>query len=273
MEKLIIPKFNAEEHTYHSELGYYTPVSNVVKHFTEPFDKEFWSDYKAIEKVIIDNFGVDSWSDTKKRFGINKVSEYFHRTLKNPMLQVQYDIALSEILNQWKNKNAESIEYGNRVHQTKENLVQEKVAYSQVLSNKNHKTIIETLLPSEYPDGVYTEMRIWSNKYMICGTSDKVKIETIGNIRFVDIHDYKSNEKLDMTAYKGKKMKSPFTYFEDCKFGHYQLQLNIYGWLLTQWGFVVRDMTIEHTRTNQIYLVNNVIGDIEKGIKIYKQAA
>ena len=47
--------FNEESHIYWDETNEndkYTSVTTLIHKFTQPFDKDFWSGYKALEKLI-----------------------------------------------------------------------------------------------------------------------------------------------------------------------------------------------------------------------------
>lgn len=82
---------------------------------------------------------------------------------------------------------------------------------------------------------IYPEKMIWSKKYKICGTADIVHVQD----NKINIKDYKTNKKLDFVAYdhpyKGKeKMKFPLSHLDACNFNTYQLQLNLYMFMLLQ---------------------------------------
>lgn len=270
MNNVIIPTFNEAEHSYyHPERGYYTPVSTFVSSFHDEFDKNYWSDYKAIERVLVERYGVNYWLDYKKKVGYENVINSFKQTLNNSILNPVFIQYKEDILKEWAEENKSSIEKGNRTHKIKEGEVEEEVSVSQPLtSSKNPE--LEFMLPSELPDGVYTERRVWSNDYMVCGTIDKLIIETVGTIRYADVHDYKSNKELKRESFKHKKMKAPFNDLDDCNFNHYQVQLNTYQWLLKSWGFVPRNTTIEHTTTNSILRVALFVNKIDNAVKQFK---
>lgn len=47
--------FNEESHIYWDETNEndkYTSVTTLIHKFTQPFNKDFWSGYKALEKLI-----------------------------------------------------------------------------------------------------------------------------------------------------------------------------------------------------------------------------
>lgn len=96
---------------------------------------------------------------------------------------------------------------------------------------------------------VYPEKMIWSKKYGICGQADLVQV--VDNKIY--IKDYKTNKKLDFESFNhprtGKeKLKSPLTHLDCCNFNIYQLQLNLYMYMLLQQNrhLKIGDMTIIH---------------------------
>lgn len=101
------------------------------------------------------------------------------------------------------------------------------------------------------PDGKYSELILWNDKYGVSGTSDIVIIETDGNIRYVDVDDWKTNKKLNRRGFgweKGrpKMMKYPLHHLEECELTTYSLQLSLYTWMLEEMGFTPRYRRLYH---------------------------
>ena len=44
-------KYSDAEHVYWDDEGNYISVTTLIGHYCQPFDKEFWSSYKALEKL------------------------------------------------------------------------------------------------------------------------------------------------------------------------------------------------------------------------------
>ena len=44
--------YNDEKHMYWDENGVYVSVTTLIGKFCQDFDKEFWSGYKALEKML-----------------------------------------------------------------------------------------------------------------------------------------------------------------------------------------------------------------------------
>ena len=57
--------FAEKEHIYWDQTNpnaKYVSVTTLIHSFTQPFDKEFWSAYKALEKIL----DAESWKILKK---------------------------------------------------------------------------------------------------------------------------------------------------------------------------------------------------------------
>lgn len=104
---------------------------------------------------------------------------------------------------------------------------------------------------SELEDGLYPELLLWNDEYQIAGQGDEPYIESIGLKRYVDIKDFKTNKEIKMESYKDWKkgyqmMQGPLKHLQCCTYTHYQLQLSLYGWMLEQHGYIVRNLIVEH---------------------------
>ena len=85
-------------------------------------------------------------------------------------------------------------------------------------------------------NSVYVEKMIWSKIHKLCGTADLVEVVD----GYIHIKDYKTNEKIPFESYrdpktrKTKRLLSPLKHLDDCKGNLYQLQLNMYMYMLLQ---------------------------------------
>ena len=112
--------FNEENHTYWNENDNdkYVSVTTLIERFTQPFDKNFWSAYKALEKLI----PADNWKIEKKvLLNVKKFNK--------EILDI-YDISVNmfnktqqDILDEWEQTNRESCERGTLIHSKLEHSV------------------------------------------------------------------------------------------------------------------------------------------------------
>lgn len=125
MENLTIDKqngnigFNEEFHRYVDLTNptiKFTSVTTMIEKFGQPFDKEFWSAYKALEKLL----DADSWKLEKKSLLSTKkfdpVILELHNITENDFNKIQ-----QEILDSWDEENRRSCERGTKIHSELEN--------------------------------------------------------------------------------------------------------------------------------------------------------
>lgn len=80
----------------------------------------------------------------------------------------------------------------------------------------------------------YQEMVLYSNRYKVAGTADKVCIRS--NRRdssIIDIYDYKTGKE-SYSAETKKYYLKPLEYLEDCNYSHDCLQLSSYAFMLEE---------------------------------------
>lgn len=261
------PIFDERLHTYtNQKYGYsYTPVSTLVGKYKEPFDTVYWSLYNAGRRILgITDDNKSDYSKIMMKHGLN----FSNKTLEN--LQSSLKLVLKDDFRflldtqnteqkNWKEKTLASTTAGTREHKRREEVLVNTGLDISIhgLNIPVRKIVdeIEDLFSLE--DGTYPELMIWHNGYKISGISDKVTIETIGAIRFIDIDDYKTNEKIDTQSYcnkttgEFKKMLYPVNNLMCCNYIHYSLQLSIYAYLLECFGFVVRNIKFTHLPFNE----------------------
>lgn len=157
-------------------------------------------------------------------------------------------------LSYWKQLNEDSLERGDGIHSLREEIVNNRsidVINGKPLRVQNADMFPEDLPLYNYPDGIYTELPICHHGYRIAGKPDKFAFETIGNIRYVDIDDYKTNKKLRTHSFRNadgtyQMMKRPLQHLMDCEMVHYTLQLSIYALMFKYHGFTPRYMKLIH---------------------------
>lgn len=145
------------------------------------------------------------------------------------------NITKEELQAQWAHKRDAAAARGTAYHKMKED---------ELLASTDLKVIgyhTDSNLTKEDPtmlledNTTYVEKMIWSKRFRVCGTADLVEVVE-GKI---NIKDYKTNEKLDFESYKhwrdgSKRLLFPVQHLDDCNFNHYQLQVNLYMYMLLQ---------------------------------------
>lgn len=157
---------------------------------------------------------------------------------------------------QWDTKRRTSLLRGDTVHSRQEEFLNTRMidkVGSHILPVHNAERYPSQDYYDTLPDGVWPELKLWSHTWMIAGRADKVILRTdpSTSIRYADIVDYKSNEKIQQVSYQFrdgsyKWMKPPVGNLMDCNFWHYTLQLSLYMFMLETMGFTPGTITILH---------------------------
>lgn len=269
MENLDSVTFFEEGHKYTNESGeFYISGTTLLGKYKAPYDGEFWSKYKAIERTIIELAGEAYYTNWKQKIGgfmnVNKAFDAIAREDSKALVQ-KHTI---EVLQEWEYEKTIAGTNGSNFHYSKEEewaaadkhfdgVIDKKWYNLGIQQDKNGKNRVPSLLE----DGVYSEMILWLNDIKLAGAADIIYIETIDGIRYVDIDDYKTNKKVDTSGFMGAKMNYPVNHLEDCNFQHYELQMSLYCYMLELNGFTIRHLNFQHwknigTKENPSYEFN-----------------
>ena len=253
----------------------YISVTTLIEKYGKPFDREFVSKYKALERLL-------SASDWKKEKG----GIWKNHKIPKDFLEV-YNISESElnkvqqdILDEWTKVNKEACERGTKIHSQLENsfyksgsnITLKKFGIGGKFECKKDYTDLDL----EY--GIYPE-------YLIYYDNPKIDLHIAGQIDLIVkncnniwIIDHKSNAKIDLKGFYNSatrstdKMLYPLTSLDECNFNHYQLQLSTYAWMLQKINpdFVIKGLMLnhyDHDGNNTIYNCSYLKDDVEKMLK------
>lgn len=273
--------FTNESHTYWNvnDNKKYISVTTLIHRYTQEFDKEFWSSYKALEKLL----PKDSWNIEKKSLlntkKFNKDLLEIYNISENDFNKIQ-----QEILDAWDEENRKSCERGTKIHEEIENSFYKNPKDISLqkfgLGGKFECKKDYTELDLEY--GVYPEYLIYRESedgiLRIAGQVDLI-IKSGNNIVIVD---HKSNKKIDLkSGYNTQtkstsKMKYPLNNLDDANFYHYTLQLSTYAWMLQKINpnFVIKDLILnhyDHNGNNTLYHCDYLKKDVERMLYHYKK--
>jgi hypothetical protein len=267
MSKIV---FTEKEHKYKNRKTnkLYQSVTSIISKYEPKMDVEYWSKYKAYE-ALLPNFDALKTAVNGPRD--SRLFEICARYIDDiDMLEKQ-----NQIKKEWKDNNKAAISKGNKYHTAREKRSlsvgveinpftgkEFTVFVRKSVKNADNYSLSEDL--SVLEDGYYPELLIWNDKYKIAGQSDRVFIETIDGVRYVDIDDYKTNSKIT-TSNKFQTLLPPLNHLPDSKFHKYSLQVSMYGWMMEQFGFKVRNTSFHHF--NQMYKTEYMKSDIEKILK------
>lgn len=110
--------FENESHTYWNveDNKQYISVTTLIHRYTQEFDKNFWSAYKALEKLL----SKESWAIEKKSL-LN--TKKFNKEILNiyNISELEFNKAQQGILDAWDEENRKSCERGTKIHSDIEN--------------------------------------------------------------------------------------------------------------------------------------------------------
>ena len=257
----------------------FTSVTTIIEKFGQPFDKEFWSAYKALEKLL----SADAWK-------IEKPSLLKSKKFDKSLLEL-HDISENDfnreqqaILDSWDEENRKSCERGTKIHADFENSFYKKnknidISKFQIGGKFECRKDYTDL---DLENAVYPE-------YLIHRVSPDGKLCIAGQIDLlvkkgnnIIVGDYKTNKEIKMKSFfdsktkSSVKMKFPLNNLDDTNYWHYCLQLSTYAWMLQKLNpdFVIEDLVmihIDHKDKMTIYHLPYLKNEVEKMLAFYKK--
>lgn len=288
MENLTIDKkngnigFNEEFHKYVDLTDpsiKFTSVTTMIEKFAQPFDKDFWSAYKALEKLL----DADSWKLEKKTLLATKKFDpailELHDITENDFNKAQQDI-----LDAWDAENRRSCERGTKIHAELENSMYKakkdiSLAKYQI-GGKFECQKDRTELDLE--NAVYPE-------YLIHWDSPSGKLHVAGQIDLlvkkgnsICIGDYKTNKKIETKSFYNSKTKSsvkmqfPLNNLDDTNYWHYCLQLSTYAYIMESYNsdFTIEDLVLvhfDHEDNMTVYHLPYLKKEVERMLSFYEK--
>lgn len=273
--------YNDLEHKYWnvSDNSKYISVTTLIGKFEQPYDKEFWSKYKALERLL----NPDEWKLEKKNLlDTHKFKEEILDSYgidKNKFLSVQQDI-----LDEWDETNKQSCERGTKIHADLENFMYDtkhNISLAKYEIGGKFECIKgQTELTLE--NGIYPEYLIsWEDKDGIIKLAGQIDLLIIKGNSII-IGDYKTNKEIKLKSYfdsrtkKYTMMKYPLSNLQDCNYYHYNLQLSTYAWMINKKlpEYKIEDLVMIHFDHNDkmtIYHLPYLKDEVEKMLKFYKK--
>lgn len=253
----------------------YTSVTTLIEKYGQPFNSDFWSKYKALERLITpEEWKIEKKSLLKNKRWDNEILSAYNIDEKD------FNSTVQDILDEWQKENKTSCERGTKIHSILENQFYSKgkdISLNKFgIGGKFECKKNYTDLNLEY--GVYPE-------YLIYYDNSEIGLHIAGQIDLliksgndIIIGDHKTNKKIDLKGYfdtssrMTSKMKYPLTDLEDCNFNHYQLQLSTYAWMLQKLNpeFNIKRLFLnhyDHSGKNTIYECQYLKEDVEKMLK------
>lgn len=274
--------FEEEAHIYYDVTKpeqKFISVTTLIHSFTQPFDKEFWSAYKALEKLL----SKEDWAIEKKSLLNTKKFDKVLLELHN-ITEDEFNKEQQTILDMWGEENRNSCERGTRIHADLENSFYKKkkdidLSKYQIGGKfeciKDHNNL-------DLENGIYPE-------YLISRVSEDGKLRIAGQIDLlvkkgnkIIIGDWKTNKKIDLKSFfdsktkTSSKMKYPLNNLDDCNYNHYCLQLSTYAWMIQKLNpeFEIEDLVLvhfDHTDNMTVYHLPYLKDEVIKMLSFYKK--
>ena len=233
--------YNDAEHTYTNTntKRKYTSVTTLIHQYVPEFKGDYWSTYKAV-KDVIENKDPAMWYQYKRKAGgWEGVVKYYNKTKHtNKSLENAVSLRAAWYLDQWDRTRDHACELGSAIHAELEGAAyhSQQIKDETVVYDISQESILE--LQDFSSNRVYPELLIFNDEHLVAGQADKVFKQ--GN--YVDIHDYKTCKKIDLEGFRGETLLAPFTQIPNANYWIYNIQLSMYGWMLEQLGYTVRDL-------------------------------
>ena len=235
--------FNEELHLYWNTRNKdikYTSVTTLIQNYYEKFDEEFWSSYKAIERIV----GVDVFKGMSIKGMLLDVKKWDDKYLD--LIQIDKELFFKtkqDIKNEYKENKDKACEKGTAYHLMRENewYKDKKAKVSEYIESDDYFDVEKHNWDLNREKAVLPE-------YLVYYSSKDGLINLAGQIDLLvkdgnDIYvlDYKSNAKgiekkafFDRKKKQNKKMYYPINNLDDTTYNHYALQLSCYAFMLKQ---------------------------------------
>ena len=275
--------YSDEEHIYinKKDNSRYISVTTLIGKYSEEFDEEFWSSYKALEEII----DGGTFSVLKKALLANR--KFNPKILKK--FQIDEELFAQKkaaIVAQYDATRNEACEHGTAEHLRKElsfygkhDFDFGKYGYKDLSGEYDCKKNYYEL---DLERGVYPEFLIAvTSRDGILKVSGQIDC-LIKNGNEITILDWKTNKEIKKESFYNRStkqhqmMKFPLNNIQDSNYWHYALQLSLYAYLLQTLHpeFVIKGLKLIHIDREQNeteYEVPYLKDDVERMLKHYKR--
>lgn len=238
--------FFSDSHTYWHGDRQLKSMGKCLSKYQPPYNEDYWLTHTAFK----DLFG-DEYMEHYRSFGVmTPPAEELYLPFIRQISPTKFMECKKKWKDVWKRKNNEANFKGTRFHDEMEMECYLK-GYSEnrwdgqpyPVKKYEKEYPNESLMLDLYklPDGCYPELLVFDLKNGIAGQADLVYIETKGKNRYIDIDDYKTNEKKPAKS-SPERLWDPFEDFYNSKHQIYTFQMGGYAKLLERFGFIVRNV-------------------------------
>jgi len=272
MSKLL---FEEGPHKYTKNKKEYISVTTLIGKYKQKFRRNHWANWKTYCNLLGYKkvYSIIKKNDKEKASTLKLLEDFVHPD--------DFKAEKKKVLDSWEHERDKSIKRGNKYHNSKEqksiadgfeiNPFTEKETTTMVREKSSEKGVVTALKEDlwQLEDGYYPELLMGHDGIGLAGTADKVFIETVKGIRYVDIDDYKTNKVINEKSKYKRKMKGPVKHMDDCNYNHYRLQISLYAWILEEHGYTIRNTSFTHF--NKAYVFDYMKEEITSIISDYEE--
>lgn len=265
-------------------------MTTLVGKFKQKYQEKFWSVYTAVRRELqIDD--RKEFSALCKQHGFNFKRHDSFETQDERILFLKSCVGKlvdwnkvtnttsHEVKQEWKENKENACEVGTEFHEYKEEKayttgkeivgnLEVKLAVGNVSQGSKEVRYSKDLRNLE--DGYHPELLLYISSIILVGyeyscfltgQADKVFIETINGIRYVDIDDFKTYKKVVDSNFFNK-MEFPINHLDDCNVVHSSLQISGYARIMEEYGYVPRNLNFTHHDIKQLGMTKNINVDL-----------
>lgn len=242
--------FFKDDHSYWYNQRRLKSVGSVIKTVTPPFKEGYWLTHSVLKEAFGDEYKEHYRSFKQFAPPANKLFGPFI----SRMNASQFMNLKQKYRDQWDFKRSNSALLGTRFHDVKESghyesgeMINPWTGYKfpTIVFEKEYDNESLALNLFDLEDGGYSELLVFDLELGIAGQADQVFIETVRGKRYIDINDYKTNEKKPSKS-SPEYCLPPFENQYASTHFKYTLQIGSYAYLLERHGFIPRTIGYTH---------------------------
>lgn len=245
--------FEEKNHTYTCDGKKYKSVSHVFKTVQPHKDWDYIASRSALKMIL----GEDDYRDLLRKHKIKFDDINLIKILLPYTEQELFDETVKQLREEWRANGEVATTRGTAFHKKMELLDISNGYAINRYNNKKYTTQVfdktydnESLADNLYdlPDGYYPELLLFNHEKKMGGQADKVFIETVGNRRYIDIDDWKTDANIlkrpdfrhPVEGYQ--MLEEPCSHMYDTNYSAYTIKISMYAWMIEQFGFEIRSL-------------------------------
>jgi hypothetical protein len=193
---------------------------------------DYWVSYNLDDRFFRPDATTSATSLKKPYFEEFNKGLVAYQCSKNRKRPEYFGRKPAEIIAEWDRKNGEASELGTRMHEQ----IEFYLDHGELPPKPYSPAFQQFLDWAETADlkPFRTEMMVFTDaKTRVSGSVDLVEVvKAEGDTLVLRLRDWKRSKRIERTAFRGRRGKRICAQLPDCNYYHYQLQLNIYRYIL-----------------------------------------